>query len=117
MGGAVSNDCLFCRIVRREIPAKIVAESADCLAFRDIGPKAPVHILVIPKVHLESLAEVSDFALVGRMAQMAVDVARLEGIAETGHRLVVNTGADGGQSVFHLHFHLLGGRRLSWPPG
>jgi histidine triad (HIT) family protein len=113
----VADDCLFCRIVRKEIPATIVAESAECLAFRDIGPKAPVHVLVIPKVHLQSLNDVSDFAIVGKLAQMAVDVARKEGIAEAGYRVIANTNADGGQTVFHLHLHMLGGRHMAWPPG
>jgi histidine triad (HIT) family protein len=113
----VADDCLFCRIVRKEIPANIVAESAECLAFRDVGPKAPVHVLVIPRVHVESLNEVRDFELVGKMAQMAVEVARQEGIAEGGYRVIANTNADGGQTVFHLHLHVLGGRHMAWPPG
>ena len=112
------SDCLFCRIVRGEIPSTKVAEDAECLAFRDIGPKAPVHVLVIPKAHYDSLDAIPDAArVVGAMAAMAQRVARDEGIAATGYRTVINTGGDGGQTVGHVHMHVLGGRRLSWPPG
>jgi histidine triad (HIT) family protein len=112
------SDCLFCKIVRGEIPSAKVAEDADCLAFRDIGPKAPVHVLVIPKVHYDSLDAIPDAAKVGgAMMAMAQRVAREEGIAATGYRTVMNTGGDGGQTVGHVHLHVLGGRRLSWPPG
>jgi histidine triad (HIT) family protein len=111
------DDCLFCRIARKEIPATIVAETADCLAFRDIDPKAPTHILVIPRVHITSLDQATDPMLLGRMHLLAADIARTEGIAAGGYRTVMNTNADGGQSVFHLHVHLLGGRRMGWPPG
>jgi histidine triad (HIT) family protein len=110
-------DCLFCRIVRGEIPAAKVAETDDCLAFRDIMPQAPVHILVIPKVHYRSLDEVPDASVVGAMSMLAQRVAREAGIAETGYRCVMNTGADGGQTVGHIHMHVLGGRSHSWPPG
>jgi histidine triad (HIT) family protein len=113
----VSNDCLFCRIVRREIPATIIAETDRVLAFRDIDPKAPVHVLVIPKVHMDSTNDVQDFSIVGELARVAANVARAEGITESGYRLVVNTNADGGQTVGHLHLHLLGGRAMKWPPG
>ncbi|MGA1359885.1 MAG: histidine triad nucleotide-binding protein [Gemmatimonadaceae bacterium] len=112
------SDCLFCRIVGREIPAQVVAEDERCLAFRDIAPQAPVHILVIPKAHTSSREAVEDAAaVVGAMAQMAQQVARAEGVATSGYRTVINTGADGGQTVGHLHLHLLGGRDLAWPPG
>ena len=113
----MSDTCLFCRIARKEIPATVVAESEDLLAFRDIGPQAPVHVLVIPKAHIASLNDVADFAIVGRMAQMARDIAAQEGIGERGYRVVVNTRADGGQTVDHLHLHLVGGRQMDWPPG
>ena len=113
----MADECLFCSIVRKEIPAKIVAESPECLAFRDIGPKAPVHVLVIPKVHVRTMNDVTDFALMGKMAQMAAEVAKAEGIAEKGYRVIANTNAGGGQTVFHLHLHLLGGRPMKWPPG
>jgi histidine triad (HIT) family protein len=113
----MSADCLFCRIVRREIPAAIVAEDEHCVAFRDIGPKAPTHILVIPRQHVSTLDEVTDPLLIGRVMSMAAEVARKEKIVESGYRAVINTNADGGQTVFHLHVHVLGGRRLTWPPG
>lgn len=111
------SDCLFCRIVRGEIPATKVAENEHCLAFRDIMPQAPVHVLVIPKRHYRSLDEVPDATVVGEMSMMAQAVARSEGIAATGYRAVMNTGADGGQTVGHLHMHVLGGRAHGWPPG
>jgi histidine triad (HIT) family protein len=113
----VADDCLFCRIVRREIPAKLVLETDDCVAFRDINPQAPTHVLVIPREHIPSLDQARDPAIVGRLALVAAEIARAEGIAEGGYRAVINTNADAGQTVFHLHLHLLGGRRMSWPPG
>jgi histidine triad (HIT) family protein len=113
----VTDSCLFCRIVRGEIPAKIVATSDECLAFRDINPQAPTHVLVIPRQHVASLDEVTDPALVGRMAMLAARIARDEGISERGYRTVINTNAAAGQTVFHIHLHLLGGRSFSWPPG
>ncbi|MBX7119866.1 MAG: histidine triad nucleotide-binding protein [Gemmatimonadaceae bacterium] len=111
------EDCLFCRIVRGELPAAKVAESETCLAFRDIAPKSPVHVLVIPKVHYASLEEVPDASVFGAMSMLAQQVARQEGVATRGYRCVVNTGEDGGQTVGHLHLHLLGGRAHGWPPG
>ena len=111
------TDCLFCRIVRGEIPAKLIAQSDDAIAFRDIDPRAPVHVLVVPREHVASLNDATDPALVGRVALFAAEVARKEGIAERGYRTVFNTNADAGQTVFHLHLHLLGGRHLGWPPG
>ena len=113
----MTPDCLFCRIVAREIPAKLVAESEDCVAFRDIDPQAPLHVLVIPRRHVASLDEADDPMLLGRIAMMAARVARDEGVAGSGYRTVMNTGADAGQSVAHLHMHVLGGRKLKWPPG
>jgi len=109
--------CLFCRIVRREIPAKIVHETPDALAFRDINPQAPQHILVIPRRHVANLNALDDSALVGTLAAVATDVARKEGFADNGYRVVINTLADGGQTVDHLHLHVLGGRHMKWPPG
>ena len=109
--------CLFCKIVSRAIPATIIAEDDHCLAFRDINPAAPTHVLVIPKEHVASLNQVTDAAIVARLLVFARDIAASEGIAESGYRVVLNTNADGGQSVFHLHAHLLGGRALGWPPG
>ena len=113
----MADGCLFCRIVRGEIPAKLVAENEHCIAFRDINPQAPTHVLVVPREHVASLNEAKDAALVGRVALFAAEVARKEGIAEGGYRAVFNTNADAGQTVFHLHLHLLGGRHLGWPPG
>lgn len=110
---------LFEKIAAREIPADIVFEDDDCLAFRDIAPKAPVHILVVPKRAIPRVAEAApdDAALLGRLLLTAARIARSEGISESGFRLVVNNGGDGGETVPHLHVHLLGGRALAWPPG
>ena len=113
----MSADCLFCRIIRGEIPAKLVAETDDAVAIRDIDPKAPVHVLVVPREHVTSLDAASDSALLGSLLSLAAQIARDEAIAGNGYRAVINTGRDGGQSVDHLHVHVLGGRRLSWPPG
>lgn len=111
------TDCLFCRIVRGEIPATIVAETEDAIAFRDIDPKAPVHVLVIPKKHVPSLSDTDDVELIGRVMNLAAAVAKQEGIDETGYRTVVNTREAAGQTVHHLHAHVLGGRAMAWPPG
>lgn len=110
-------DCLFCRIVAKEIPARIVAESDHCLAFHDVSPQAPTHVLVIPKAHVASLDGVTDPLVAGRVVMMAADVARALGVAAAGYRVVINTGDDGGQTVPHLHAHLLAGRAMHWPPG
>jgi histidine triad (HIT) family protein len=111
--------CIFCRIASREIPADILRESDRVVAFRDLDPKAPTHILLIPKEHIDSIADVGDehAATLADVMQAATHLARTEGIDESGWRLVTNVGSDGGQSVFHLHFHLLGGRPMAWPPG
>lgn len=108
------SDCLFCRIVDREIPATVVAESPEAMAFRDIEPQAPTHVLVIPKAHYATAAELAaaDATLAGNLVAMAAQVAEAEGIADDGYRLLFNTGADSGQLVFHVHLHLLGGRPL-----
>jgi histidine triad (HIT) family protein len=113
----MADDCLFCRIVRGEIPAKLVAETDDCVAFRDINPQAPLHVLVIPRAHVASLNEATDPSQIGRLSLLAAEIARKEGYAERGWRTVINTGADAGQTVFHVHLHLLAGRHLGWPPG
>lgn len=113
----VADDCLFCRIVRKEIPASVVDEDEHTVAFRDINPQAPVHILVIPKRHVASLNDASDATLLGRLQLKAAELARKEGLGERGYRTVLNTNADAGQTVFHIHLHLLGGRRMGWPPG
>ena len=112
-------DNIFAKIVRREIPATIVYEDDRALAFRDVGPKAPVHILVIPKKDLARVSEAKaeDEPLLGHLLTVAAAVARQEGIDDTGYRLVINKGRDAGESVPHLHVHLLGGRALGWPPG
>ncbi len=112
------SDCLFCKIASNEIPADVVFETDEILAFRDIDPKAPTHVLVITRQHFENAAELANANkdLAGQVLQAITDVATLEGLAE-GYRIVTNTGSDGGQSVNHVHFHLLGGRSLNWPPG
>jgi len=111
--------CLFCRIVDGEVPADVVHETDHVVAFRDIDPKAPTHVLVIPKKHVPSLgdAEDDDVGLLGEVMLAARDVAHAEGIADEGFRAVTNVGDDGGQAVHHLHVHVLGGRALGWPPG
>ena len=111
--------CLFCRIVAGEIPSTLVAEDETVIAFRDIAPRSPTHVLVVPREHIPSAADLTDAdaSTVGRIFAMAADIARSEGIAEGGYRIVTNVGTWGGQSVDHLHFHLMGGRAFSWPPG
>lgn len=111
--------CLFCRIRDREIPAKIVHEDALCVAFEDIAPQAPVHLLVIPRKHVATALDLAaeDDALVGHMHRVAARLAAERGIAEGGFRTVMNCNAGAGQSVFHIHLHLLGGRQMRWPPG
>ena len=110
---------IFERIIRREIPATIIYEDDRALAFRDIAPQAPVHLLVIPKKPIEriSLAGDDDEALLGHLLLVARRVAREQGLAATGYRLVINNGPDGGEAVPHLHLHVLGGRKMNWPPG
>jgi len=112
------NDCLFCKIARKEIPADIVYEDDDVLAFRDIRPQAPVHVLVIPKRHIATLADLTqeDKDVMGHVTLVASRLARDLGVSE-GYRVVINCGKDAGQTVFHIHMHLLGGRSLGWPPG
>jgi len=111
--------CLFCRIVAGEIPSTKVAEDDTVIAFRDIAPRSPTHVLVVPREHIPSAADLTDHdaPTLGRVFAMAADVARAEGIAEGGYRIVTNVGTWGGQTVDHLHFHLMGGRAFSWPPG
>jgi len=114
-----ATDCLFCKVASGEIPATLVHEDERLVAFRDINPQAPLHILVIPREHIASLdAAADDHAdLLGGMLLVARDLARSEGVAEDGYRTVLNVGADGGQTVHHIHMHLIGGRALAWPPG
>lgn len=113
------SDNLFQKIIDREISADIVYEDDEMLAFRDINPQAPVHILIIPKTHVATVNDLESGhdALIGRLVRTAREVAESEGIAEGGYRLVLNCNEHGGQSVYHLHLHLLGGRQMNWPPG
>ncbi len=114
------SDCIFCKIVSGEIPARIVKRNADAVAFHDLNPQAPIHLLILPTTHLAAGRDArgeDGIRLLGRTLAFAFEVASDLGLDPNGYRLVTNTGADGGQSVFHLHFHLLGGRRLGWPPG
>jgi histidine triad (HIT) family protein len=114
-----ASECLFCRIGAKEVPADIVHATDHVVAFRDVNPKAPTHILIIPREHLDSLAEVSreHAGLLAEMVEAAAHLAKAEGIDRSGWRMVANVGSDGGQTVAHLHFHLLGGRAMRWPPG
>jgi histidine triad (HIT) family protein len=113
------DDCLFCRIVRGEIPAEVIHDDEHCLAFRDIAPQAPVHVLVIPKQHVDNLAQIDRLgdSVAGHLLRVAASTARAEGVSDSGFRTVINCNQHGGQSVGHLHVHVLGGRQLSWPPG
>jgi histidine triad (HIT) family protein len=113
------TNCVFCRIARGEIHAQLVHEDADCVAFRDLHPQAPVHILVVPRRHVPTLLDARRESpeWLGRLYQVAIAVAEASGLAASGFRVVANCGSDGGQSVWHLHLHVLGGRTLAWPPG
>lgn len=113
------SDCLFCRIARKEIPARLAHEDDQVVAFEDVAPQAPTHTLIIPKRHIATLNDIGpgDEPLLGHMVQVAAQVARARGLSESGFRLVANCMEGAGQSVFHLHLHLLGGRRFTWPPG
>lgn len=115
----MTTDCIFCKIVAGQIPAAKLYEDDQALAFHDINPQAPTHVLVIPKRHIESLAAVTpdDGALLGHLLTTAARLAREIGLAERGYRVVLNIGQDGGMAVYHLHAHILGGRRMAWPPG
>lgn len=113
------SDCLFCKLAAGEIPASIVYDDARLVAFKDITPQAPTHILVIPRRHISTLNDLGpeDDGLVGEMTRRAAAIAKEQGLAERGYRVLFNCNADAGQTVFHIHMHLLGGRRLGWPPG
>ena len=115
----MNEDCLFCKIAAGEMDADVVDEGDDWIAFRDIDPQAPTHVLVIPREHVPRVDDLTaeHDALVGRMFRAAADVAESEGIVDPGYRLVMNSGRGAGQSVFHIHLHVLGGRTMSWPPG
>ena len=112
-------ECIFCRIVAGEVPSDRVTEDDTVIAFRDIAPRAPTHILIVPREHIASADKLTerDGELLGRIFGTAADIARAEGISEAGYRIVTNIGEWGGQSVDHLHFHLMGGRAFTWPPG
>ena len=114
-----ADGCLFCSVVAGDVPADVVHSDDDFVAFRDIHPQAPVHVLVIPRDHFATAAELTaaDPTAAGRLLEAATDVAELTGVAEAGYRIVLNTGPDGGQSVDHVHAHVLGGRQMGWPPG
>ncbi len=111
--------CLFCRIIKKEIPGRIVYEDDTGLAFEDINPQAPVHILVVPKKHIDSLTHLTktDKELIGSLFLIVNSLAKTRNLTQTGFRTVINTGTGGGQTVYHLHLHLLGGRQMTWPPG
>ena len=111
------ENCLFCRIIRKEIPATMVLENEHVVAFRDVDPKAPTHVLVVPRAHVATLDDATDAGMLGELLLAAAAVARDAGIVEGGYRTVINCGAGAGQTVFHVHLHLLGGRKLAWPPG
>ena len=113
------SDCLFCKIVSGEIPCDKIYENDKLIAFRDIDPKAPTHILVIPKKHIRSINELetSDQNLAGEILLAAKEIARIENIESSGYRTIFNTNNDGGQTVYHIHMHVMGGRQLHWPPG
>lgn len=113
----MTESCVFCRIATGQIPAHIIAQNEYAVAFRDLDPKAPVHALVVPRRHVASLQDATDGAELGAVMLLVSEVARIEGVSASGYRTVLNTGGDGGQSVFHLHAHVLGGRPLGWPPG
>lgn len=112
-------DCLFCRIANGEVPAEKVHDDDALFAIRDLNPVAPLHLLIIPHEHIETIADVKEAHLetIGRVYALASDMARREGVADNGYRVVANCNRDGGQTVFHVHFHLLAGRPMSWPPG
>jgi histidine triad (HIT) family protein len=119
-GGVFMSDCIFCKVAAKEIPSTVVYEDEQVVAFKDLEPQAPVHVLVIPKKHVESVAAFSagDKELAAHiLVEVIPQLARELGVAEKGFRVVTNTGDEGGQSVKHLHFHLLGGRSMQWPPG
>ncbi len=113
------SDCLFCKIIEGEIPADIVFENDDALAFRDVNPQAPTHILIIPRKHISTVNDLTEEheLIMGRLFSVAKTIAAQEGVSEDGYRMVVNCNEKAGQTVFHIHMHLLAGRSMSWPPG
>ena len=113
------SDCLFCKILQGDIPAKLVYEDDSIITFNDINPQAPTHLLIVPRKHIETLNDltIDDTQTVGRMVQVAQQLANEKGLANDGYRLIMNCNDHGGQTVFHIHLHLLGGRQFQWPPG
>ncbi|HEV7164901.1 MAG TPA: histidine triad nucleotide-binding protein [Gammaproteobacteria bacterium] len=113
------KDCLFCKMAAGEMKPQMVLETPELIAFRDIKPQAPLHVLIVPRKHIATLNDTieADAFLAGKMLMAAQDIARKEGVAKNGYRLVMNCNADGGQTVFHIHMHLLAGRQMEWPPG
>ncbi len=111
------KDCIFCKIVNKEMQSDIIYEDEDVIAFNDIDPKAPVHILIIPREHIPTVNDISDYSIIGKIIETARKMAGEKNIDKDGYRLVVNCNQHGGQAVYHLHCHLLGGRQLNWPPG
>jgi histidine triad (HIT) family protein len=113
------KDCLFCRIAAKEIPSKLVYEDDQALAFQDVHPQAPVHLLLIPKKHFNTLLDIQaeDLPLLAHLMELVAKLAKEHGLAKSGFRTVINTGSKGGQTVYHLHLHLIGGRQMTWPPG
>lgn len=111
------SDCLFCKIVNGEIKPETVYETERILAFRDINPQAPTHVLVIPKQHIATLNDLQDTSMAGELLLAAKTIAGMEGLAEDGYRTVINCNTGGGQEVYHIHLHVLGGRQMTWPPG
>jgi len=113
------NNCLFCQVVTKEIPSKLVYEDDRALAFQDIHPQAPVHLLLIPKKHFDTMLDIqpADLSLLTHLMELIPKLAKEHGLAKSGFRTVINTGSNGGQTVYHLHLHLIGGRQMTWPPG
>jgi histidine triad (HIT) family protein len=113
------SDCIFCKIIDKQIPSKVVHEDEETFAFEDINPQAPTHVLIIPRRHVPTVSDLvpADDELVGKLHRVAAKIAKDRGIAQGGYRIVLNTNRDAGQTVFHVHLHLLGGRPMQWPPG
>jgi len=113
----MTERCIFCEIASKKIPSQIIFEDKEVVAFKDIAPQAPIHIVIIPKKHIPSLMKITDYKAMADIFRAAVKIAEDQGLNESGFRVISNYGPDAGQAVFHLHFHLLGGRKLGWPPG
>ncbi len=111
------NDCLFCKIIAKEVPVGILYEDDEVLVFNDIAPQAPTHFLVIPKQHISTINDADNANLIGKLHLTASKIAKQQGFADNGYRLIINCNKDGGQAVYHIHLHCLGGRQMGWPPG